>query len=229
MAERTKLLGETRAPSDEAHGVAENTASHGPDAALLQRAAEGDRQAMRQLVTALAPVIRRSVQGVLSRVRRRVHGQDAVQEVEDTTQSVLLLLFADRARVLLEWEPARNPSLERFVELRTRRETVSLLRSRRRSPPTEDPTPYENHGPEAQVITRATVEALAQAVRDRLSPRGAQLFDMMCINDMPVEEICAATGFKPDAIDAWRGRISRVVREILAEHARNLSSGQLKP
>ena len=213
-----------------------NDPGFNPMADLIHRAVEGDRQAMRQLVTALTPVIRGSVQSVLSRVR--VHGRrEAVQEVEDVTQTVLLSLFADRGRVLLQWDPARGRDLEGFVELLAKHEVFSLLRSRRRSPWTEDPTlhedldmnPISRRSPESETISRDMVHALAHAVRDRLSPKGAQLFDMMFVNGTPVEEVCAATGLKPDAVYAWRSRISKQVREIVAELAKIPPSARPQP
>src|SRR6185369_9010875 len=85
-----------------------------PMAALIRRAADGDRQAMRQLVTALTPCIRTAVASTLA--RSTSPGRRAArQEVEDVTQSVLLALFADRGHVLQQWDPARGIPLEAFV------------------------------------------------------------------------------------------------------------------
>jgi RNA polymerase sigma-70 factor (ECF subfamily) len=221
MAAWTKLLDETPAQRD-------------PVTALLQRATEGDRQAMRQLVTMLAPVIRGTVQRVLSRSRARVHAhsrrEEAIQEVEDHTQTVLLSIFADRARALLQWDPARRLTLEGFVELLTKREVFSILRSRRRNPWTEDP--IEERGPEAQrfpvahAISRARLQALAQAMRDRVSPRGAQIFDMLFIEGLPVEEVSTATGLAPDAVRAWQARLTRLARESLDELTQGPQRGE---
>src|SRR5262245_34984786 len=97
---------------------------------------------MRQLVRDLTPVIRAGVGFALARVHS-AKGRARHQEVEDMTQTVLLALFADRARVLLQWDPTRGLDLRSFVALLARRETVSLLRSPRRSPWTEDPTLLE--------------------------------------------------------------------------------------
>src|SRR5262245_12457340 len=111
-------------------------------AALIRRAVEGDRQAMRQLVGALTPTIRASVGLVLS--RGKSSRRETRQEVEDITQTVLLSLFSDRGRALLQWDPARGLELSSFVGLLAKRETLSVLRTLRTNPWTEDPTLNED-------------------------------------------------------------------------------------
>jgi RNA polymerase sigma-70 factor (ECF subfamily) len=195
-----------------------------PTSALIRRAVEGDRQAMRELVAEVTPIIRASVGWVLSRGRtpsRREPGQ----EVEDVTQTVLLALFSDRGHALTQWDPARGLDLAGFVAMLAKRETVSLLRSRRRSPWTEDPTLQEDldlnavprMGPESEAISRDMLAQLHEAVRERMSARGAQLFDLLFLRGLPTEEVCNITHLSADAVYAWRSRLARQVREILAE------------
>jgi RNA polymerase sigma-70 factor (ECF subfamily) len=201
-----------------------------PRVMLIQHAVEGDRQATGQLLAVLTPVIRSSVAAVLARAgggRRQ-----ARQEVEDTVQSVLLALFADRGRVLLQWDPARGLKLESFVALLAKRETVSILRSRRRNPFTEDPTlnedldrnPVARMGPESEAISRDMVMALALAVQARLTPKAAELFDLLFIKALPNEEVNQLTGLSIDAIYAWRSRLAKQVKEIVAELGASPSS-----
>lgn len=194
---------------------------------LIRRAVDGDARAMRQLVRDLTPVIRAGVGLALSRghsPRRR----EKQQEVEDVTQSVLLSLFADRARVLLQWDPARGLDLRSFVTLLARRETASVLRSPRRSPWTEDPTLLEEldrnaqqrMGPESETISRDMLQALSAAMRARLSPRGAEVFDLMFLQGHPAEEVCEITGLSADAVYAWKSRIAKQLRELFVTFAR---------
>lgn len=195
-----------------------------PAIALVRRAIDGDTKAMRQLVSDLTPVIRAGVGSVLAR-GQAFGRREARQEIEDVTQTVLLALFADRGRVLLQWDPARGRDLPSFVALLARRETVSVLRSRRRSPWTEDPTQLEDldreavprMGPESEAISRDMLAALSDAVRERLSPLGAEMFDLMFLEGLPAEEVCALTGMSADAVYAWKSRLTRQVREILRE------------
>jgi RNA polymerase sigma factor (sigma-70 family) len=207
-----------------------------PMSALIRRAAEGDLRAMRQLVTALTPVIRTSVASVLSRSGNSGR-REARQEVEDATQTVLLALFADRGRVLLQWDPGRGLSLPSFVALLARRETVSLLRSRRRSPWTEDPTLNEDldlnavprMGPESETISRDMLANLAVAVREKLSARGMELFEMIFMRGLPPEEVATLTGMTSEAVYTWKSRLTRQVKEILAELAAGPPSAPLVP
>ena len=67
-------------------------------------------------------------------------GRDVRQELEDIAQEVFAALFADGARLLKMWSPERGLSLANFVGLLAEREAISILRSGRRSPWTEDPT-----------------------------------------------------------------------------------------
>ncbi|APR86956.1 hypothetical protein A7982_12305 [Minicystis rosea] len=198
-----------------------------PELDLLQRAVDGDAKAMRQLVRGLTPVIRANVGWVL--VRGQAPGRrEARQEIEDVTQSVLLALFADRGRVLLQWDPTRGLDLPSFVALLARRETVSVLRSRRRSPWTEDPTQHEDldrnamphMGPESEAISRDMLNALSGAVRERLSARGAEIFDLMFLEGRPVEEVSSITGMSADTVYVWKSRLVRQLREIFDELGR---------
>ena len=207
-----------------------NTPPVTPVAELIRRATEGDSRASGQLVTMLTPVIRSSVAAVLSRSSSRREGR---QEVEDATQSVLLALFADRGRVLLQWDPTRGLAFESFVALLAKNEVISILRSPRRNPWTEDPTLHEDldrnatqrMGPESETISRDMLEALTVAVRTQLSARGVEIFDMMFVRGLPADEVAAATGLTADSVYAWKSRITRQVRDILADLANGPPSG----
>jgi RNA polymerase sigma-70 factor (ECF subfamily) len=117
--------------------------------------------------------------------------------------------------------------LPAFAALLAKRETIQILRSRRTHPWTEDPTQIEDldravesqMGPESITISRDMFKAVAAAVRERLSPRGAQVFDLAFLEGLPLDELCARTGMSADAIYTWKSRISRLVRELLIELA----------
>jgi RNA polymerase sigma-70 factor (ECF subfamily) len=191
-------------------------------AALVARVAKGDPLAVRSLVNDLTPTIRASVATTLARRGRR---RAARQEVEDFTQTVLLALFADDAQVLTQWDPARGLGLHAFVGLLARRETLSVLRSRRKSPWTEQPMQNEDldrnaeqgMGPELQTISRDMLANLTAAVKTKLSAKGAELFDLLFIRGFSPEEVSKLTGLSADAVYAWNSRLSRQVRGILTE------------
>lgn len=193
--------------------------------ALVQQAIGGDRQAVRRLVDALAPVIQMRVAKALRRWRRAAGGRDLRQEVEDLTQSVFLSLFANGGQALRRWDPARGLSLPGFVGMLADHEIASILRSRRRSPWTEDPTEDEelddgaraDGGPEVATLSRETLRTLVDRLRDKLSDRGLELFYLLFVEERSTEEVCAIAGLTPDAVYAWRSRLGRLTRQIAAE------------
>jgi RNA polymerase sigma-70 factor (ECF subfamily) len=193
--------------------------------ALVRRAIEGDRPAVRQLVDALTPVIQFRVARALRR-RKRAAGRDPRQEVEDLTQSVFLALFANGGAALRRWDPARGMALPGYVGLLADHEIASILRSRRRNPWTEDPTDEEDDlagdapapaGPEVETLSREALRVVVEGMREKLSERGLELFYLLFVEERPTEEICALTGMSADAIYAWRSRLAKLARQIAAE------------
>ena len=192
--------------------------------AWTRSAGGGDLQAERELVQALTPVIRASV---LRTMRRFASRRRAVeQEVEDLTQGVLLVLFArDGGRAIARWDPDRGLALDGFVALLAAHETAAILRSRRRSPWTEEPTQAEALdanaaaavGPEAAASGRRMIAAVIERVRARVSDRGGELFDLLFLEGRAPEDISALTGLALPVVYAWSSRLSRVGREVAAE------------
>src|SRR5262245_39126253 len=116
-----------------------------PIQAEVHRALAGDDQALNRLVAMLTPVIQsRVARGLLSRRVGSASGRNVRQEVEDLTQEVFLVLFADGGKVLRSWEPERGLTLPNFVGLVAERQTASILRSGKRNPWREDPTLAED-------------------------------------------------------------------------------------
>src|SRR5439155_4547154 len=157
-------------------------------------------------------------------LRRREHRaqRNLGQEVEELTQEVFLVLFADAARVLRAWDPARGLSLRNYVGMVAEREIADILQSGRRRPwnerrTAEEPTEAEigtSPGPEAKVVARELFTSVIAQLRQELSPKGFELFEMLFVDDCPVEDACAATGMSRDAIYAWRSRLPKIVRRI---------------
>jgi DNA-directed RNA polymerase specialized sigma24 family protein len=109
-------------------------AVHAPeDDALLARALDGDRAAMRELASRLIAPIQREVAVVLGRATQG-KGVDARQEVLDLVQDVLVLLFEHDARELRRWDPSRGRGLHSYVRLVARRRVSRVLSQRRGNP-----------------------------------------------------------------------------------------------
>ncbi len=194
--------------------------------ALLDGTLAGQAGATRELVRILAPVVQARVARVLVR-RRGASGRDVRQHVEDLAQEVFEALFADGARALRAWDPARGLSLVSFCGLVAEREAASILRSGRRSPWTETATELEelerslDHvvPAEALVANRERLAIVVERLREALSPRGLELFQRLVVDEEPVAAVCAATGMSADAVYAWKSRILKVVRKLVTEAA----------
>lgn len=191
----------------------------------LRRALSGDEAARNRLALALLPVIQARVARSLLRWRLPAgRGRSVRQEVEDLSQDVLLLLFADGGKVLRTWQPERGLALSQFVGLVAERRTVSSLRSGRRSPWKEDPTlPEEldreapDRGPEEVVASREELRFVLRRLAEELTPLGRQLFDLLFLQELPLPEIVARTALSADAVYAWRSRLRKLARQLLAE------------
>jgi RNA polymerase sigma-70 factor (ECF subfamily) len=196
---------------------------------LVREALAGDRDALTRLVAVLTPVIQARVARTL-RARRSHLGADrnGRQEVEDLTQEIFLSLFAREGHVLRSWQAERGLSLENFVGLVAERQVISFLRSGRRNPRQEVPTPAhdESHeievaapdsGPEEIAASREHLAVLLDRLREEVSPLGRRLFDLLFVQELSLPEVRAASGLSADAVYAWRSRLRRVARKLWSE------------
>lgn len=191
----------------------------------IRSALAGEEPALTRLVQTLTPVVQsRVARGLLLRRTGAASGRDVRQEVEDLTQEIFLVLFADGGKVLRSWEPGRGLSLANFVGLVAERQTASILRSGRRSPWKEDPTLPENldqasadSGPEAVAASREQLRNLLHRLKEELTPLGRHLFDLLFLRELPFEEVTRQTGMSSDAVYAWRSRLRRLARRLLEE------------
>ena len=198
---------------------------HEDSAGLVQRALSGDQTALTRLVAGLTPVIQaRVARTLLARRSRLGSGRDVGQEVEDLTQDVFLSLFSRDSHVLRSWQAERGLSLENFVGLVAERQVVSFLRSGKRNPWKEDPSPAEeldatarDSGPEEIAASREQLSLLLDRLREKLTPLGYQIFLLLFVQELSIQETMAATGLSADAVYAWRSRLRRLAQQLLAE------------
>ncbi len=190
----------------------------------VRRALAGDAVARRGLVDLLSPVIHFRVGRALMRRTQAAGGRDVRQEVEDFTQDVFGALFADDGRALRGWDPDRGLSLANFAGLFAERQISSLLRTRKRSPWTEDPTPEEGLDPpeaavdlSGQLESRDWLLALLGRMSEELSPLGLSLFEQLHVQQRSAAEVCAATGMTRDAVYAWQSRLAKLARRLASE------------
>jgi RNA polymerase sigma-70 factor (ECF subfamily) len=194
------------------------------DASLVAAALEGDRKALSLLVDRLTPVIQARAAHWLLR-QRGARTRSIRQEVEDLTQEVFLSVFAQDGKILRSWEPERGLTLEKFIGLVAERQVVSILRTHKRNPWTEDPTLSEDMDAtlpsamptERVVASRDALDQLFERLKLELSPLAWRLFDLVFLQELSVEEVMAATAMSADAVYAWRSRLSRLARKRYAE------------
>ena len=192
---------------------------------LVRDALAGDHSALTRLVGALTPVIQARVARTLLARRSHLGGDRNVrQEVEDLAQEIFLSLFARGGHVLRSWEAGRGLSLENFVGLVSERQVVSFLRSGKRNPWKEEPFPLEDldavaldGGPEEVTASREQLRLLLERLREKLSPLGRHLFELLFVQELSPTETMAASGLSADAVYAWRSRLRRLSQELLAE------------
>ncbi len=201
--------------------------SHSSHRALVRRAIEGDAAAMRGLVSLLRPAIQAEVAWTLQRFAPHGRGRDPRQELADMVQEVFLSLIDNEGRILVAWDPTRGRSLLSFVRLVARHQVVSRLRSNRRCPWTEEPTPLElmdfEPAPslEAQVANADEARQVVGLLREELSTRSMLMFEGLYVEERSVEEVCEEFGLSKDALYAWRSRMKRRLQKI----ARRLGAG----
>lgn len=197
----------------------------------VRLALAGDEAALDRLVRRLTPVIQcRVARVLLLRRAGTAAGRNIRQEVEDLTQEVFLVLFADGGKVLRSWQPERGLDLLNFVGLVAKLQTASILRSGKRSPWKEDPTlvedldqPAPGCGPEEITASREQLELLLDRLAEKLRPLGWHLFDLLFLRELSPEEVIRQTGMSPDAVYKWRSRLRRLACRLRDE----MSEGRL--
>ena len=194
---------------------------------LVDAAANGSPDAVRSLVTRIGPIVRTAVARILFRYKSRASGRNLAQEAEDLAQEAMVALFEDDARVLRSWSPERGASLETFVRLVAERTALSILRSGRRSPFTEDPTDdfelalssASSPSPEDTALTRDMLVTLHDRLKEMLPPRGYLLFVRLFVDEADIATVAEEVGMAKDAIYAWKVRFGKVVRSAAQELA----------
>ena len=136
----------------------------------LDAALAGDAALVRELVAALAPVVHARVGRTLLRRRSR-GGSDLRAALEDLVQDTFLALLQDGGKLLRAWNPERGLSLDSFVGLVAEQRVLATLRSRRKSPWSEelaiddgdlDVTDARSPSPEARAQSREALEDLLE-------------------------------------------------------------------
>jgi RNA polymerase sigma factor (sigma-70 family) len=201
------------------------------DPARIRDALAGAEDALSDLMHETTPVIQARVARALLR-RPESRGRDIRQDVADLTQEVFVALFNADGKALRAWEPARGLSFANFVGLLAQRRVSSLLRTRQGALWTEelDPdiageAPSPETAPDAEAGSRELLARLLEELETMLSARGMELFHRLYVAQEPVEEVCAQTGLRANAVHQWRRRLGQAARRAL-ENLQNPGDAQ---
>jgi RNA polymerase sigma-70 factor (ECF subfamily) len=194
---------------------------------LLHRGLSGEPRALRELIEAMSPIIHVHVVRLLLRVGAS-QGRDGRQEVEDFVQEVLSRLFSNGGQPLRRWDPQRGLSLENFVGLLADHEVLSILRSRRRNPWTDQPEEEPDipdsgkQSPERLLASKELLGLVLDRTTARLTTELSRLmFQLVIVEERSVEEICAIAEMKPDQVYNWKSRLVdllwKAAKDVLGE------------
>jgi len=187
----------------------------------IHRAFSGDLDARRQLAELVLEVVYREVAATLVPLASHV-GRDPRQDVDDLTQSVMVMLFEHGGRVLKTWDPARGMGLSGFVALVARRRVLRTLSGFRGNLWAVTPVPSEQleRVPRLQADELADVDhaleldATLARLDAWLNDRGRRLFRAIYVEQRDIKDVCVDEGMTADAIHAWCARVRNKVREL---------------
>lgn len=196
---------------------------------LVRRVRSGDREAASALIDRALPIIHVRVARALARRAPQHRRRMTRNDVEDIVQEVVIALFEKGARVLAAWDAERGLSFFNFVGFVAEREVSSILRSGKRSPWVEDPTSSgtlasvrESDAPPAPAADERLGDVqiyvkLLERLREVLTPRDVWIFEMLVIEEKPIDEVAKATGLAPGNLYVKKSRLLGRARALFQE------------
>lgn len=192
---------------------------------LVRRATRGDARAVRALVELLTPILQARAARVLLRYSRGISPRDVRQEVEDLVQIVLSALFANGAKLLFDWDPARGKSFEGYVAMVADCRLASVLRTRRGRVWPDDPMEPEDLessaefqiGPEPAIHSREELSLVLRRFREVASARAYELFVLLYVEERTAEEVSAITGMTVENVHTHKSRLGKLARRVAHE------------
>jgi RNA polymerase sigma-70 factor (ECF subfamily) len=141
------------------------------------------------------------------------------------TQEVFVSLLENDGRALRAWREDRKLSFENFIGLLADRQVVTILRTGKRSPWTEEPTESEalegylgeQSGEVSAIASRELLAGVLDRLREELSVKMLRLFQAIWIDEIPIPKVCEELGMQAEAVYTARSRIAKRARAIAAE------------
>jgi RNA polymerase sigma factor (sigma-70 family) len=180
--------------------------------ALVRRAADGDPEAKRALVSRLLPVVRARVRRLQAK-RGDLRGLD----LHDVVQHVWVVLLTDNAHQLRQWDPARGATLEGYVGMVTEREVGNngqRWRARARHESVADEVMPEGEQPstEAASVAKDLMQQLQAFLQRELSPKGMLVFRCLYTDGLEPDEAAEVLGVNRQVIYNWQHKIRGLAR-----------------
>lgn len=189
--------------------------------AKIRQALDGNDDLLEDLVGYLTPLIQIPVaRAVLGWTGHRNVGI----EVEDIVQEVFFHLFEKDGQVLRSWDPSKGSSLKSFIGLVAKRQAISILRTGKTCPFKEDPTDDDDldgvdmeADSESILVSKDILEKILDFMIEELSPKGWDMFDLLFLEELSVEEVMEQEKMTRSAVDQWKCRIRKLARRLLRE------------
>lgn len=192
-----------------------------PDDALLERAVQGDRDALVKLLESYGPQVRSSITGGISPVWRSTLDEDDVMQVTYTEAFLRIASF----------KPAGVPSfvawLKRIADNNLRDAIKGLAADKRPDPRrrlSDDPKQsfaalYEHLAETSSTPSRAVASAEAvaqlQSALDRLPADYREVVRRCDLSGEPVSDVAAAMKRSPGAVFMLRSRAHEAIRSLM--------------
>ncbi len=179
---------------------------------LIQRALGGDKKLEHWLASVTLTIVDRKVRASLSRLRR---GDRAL--AEELAQDVMLYLWDDRGRWLRAWDPALS-SYRHYIGMVAWTHARQRLTGFRGNPCAltlvdaevlEHHRPARGHSVEQQIEYRLALLAVYRFIDTEGSETDRRRFRAIYVDRVPIVDLAASEGIKPDAIYAWSHRLKR--------------------
>lgn len=205
------------------------------DVHVLEQALSGNPEVLPSLVDRWTPVIQARVVRVLKR-GGYMNDSRTRQEIEEFVQQVFVSLLESHGKALRAWQPERGLSLDNWVGLLAERQVLSLVRTRKRNPWTEEPVVADEldrssnqPGPEAETLSRDALGRLLNRLQIRLSPLGWRLFRLLYLEELSVAAAADQCGLSMAATYAWRSRLRRTALELHSDLMSKTTARPRKP
>ncbi len=186
---------------------------------LVRRMMRGDRRATATLLARVAPVIR-------ARCLRTIRRWGGTGDADDLAQEVWLMLLADGARALLDFDPQRNVSFEGYVGMLSEREAGKVLRKGRalkrgghlRIVEMDESIDGRHEGPGPLIEARDLAARLSEHLERVLPPKGRLVFAYLFSDGCTVAQTADALGVNTQVVYNCSHRIRSEARSFLQSH-----------